>query len=91
MAVYQVLTINTDMKHITITALFVLFSFTVSADHVDNSKCIDELKHWKSLTEAQQNDSAAKALRDQGSAAWVQGDKALCESKYKQAITEATN
>lgn len=79
------------MKHIIITCLFVLFTHTVSADHADNSKCIDELKHWKSLTEAQQNDSAAKALRDQGTAAWVSGDKALCESKYKQAITEATN
>ena len=79
------------MKHIMITCLFVLFTVTVSADHSDNSRCIDEIKHWKSLTEAEQNDSAAKALRDQGSAAWVQGDKALCESKYKQAITEATN
>ena len=61
------------------------------ADHSDNGKCLDEIKHWNSLNDAQKNQADAKAKRDEGSNHWAQGDKADCEADYKQAIILATD
>jgi hypothetical protein len=61
------------------------------ADHSDNGKCLDEIKHWNSLTDAQKNEADAKAKRDEGANHWAQGDKAECEADYKQAIILATD
>jgi hypothetical protein len=61
------------------------------ADHSDNGKCLDEIKHWNSLTDAQKSEADAKAKRDEGANHWAQGDKAECEADYKQAIILATD
>ena len=73
----------------TITALFLTVS--ASADHSDNGKCIDEIKHWNSLTGAQKNEADAKAKRDEGTNAWAQGNKEACETAYTEAIILATD
>ena len=73
----------------TITALFITVS--ASADHVANGKCIDEIKHWNSLTQAQKEQADAKAKRDEGTNAWANGDKGACETAYTQAIILATD
>ena len=61
------------------------------ADHADNGKCLDEIKHWNGLTEAQKSEADAVAKRDEGSNAWAVGDKPACEAAYKQAIILATD
>ena len=61
------------------------------ADHSDNGQCLDEIKHWNSLTEAQKSEADAVAKRDEGSNAWASGDKSACEAAYKQAIILATD
>ena len=68
----------------TITALFITVS--ASADHVDDGKCIDEIKHWNTVKSTGEANPAAKALRDEGTNAWAQGDKVTCEAKYKAAL-----
>ena len=73
----------------TITAMFLTVS--ASADHSDNGKCLDEIKHWNSLTGAQKSQADAKAKRDEGTNAWATGDKEACETAYTQAITLATD
>ena len=64
---------------------------SAEADHEDNGKCLDEIKHWNGLTDAQKSETDAIAKRDEGSTHWAQGDKADCEADYKQAIILATD
>ena len=71
--------------------LLVACSNNAEADHSDNGKCLDEIKHWNGLTEAQKSEADAVAKRDEGSTHWAQGDKADCEADYKQAIILATD
>ena len=76
--------------------LIMLFGLLVAcskadADHSDNGKCIDEIKHWNGLTEAQKSEADAVAKRDEGSTHWAQGQKSECEADYKQAIILATD
>ena len=61
------------------------------ADHSDNGKCLDEIKHWNLLTSAQQEQADAKAKRNEGTNAWASGDKEACETAYTQAIILATD
>ena len=61
------------------------------ADHSDNGKCLDEIKHWNGLSEAQKSQADAVAKRDEGSNQWAMGDKSKCEAAYKEAITLATD
>ena len=61
------------------------------ADHSDNGQCLDEIKHWNSLTGAQKKEADAVAKRDEGATHWAQGEKSECEADYKQAIILATD
>ena len=61
------------------------------ADHSDNGQCLDEIKHWNGLSEAQKSETDAVAKRDEGSNAWATGDKEKCETAYTQAIILATD
>lgn len=79
------------MNKLAIATLLFLFSTVALADHADNGKCLDEIKHWNSLTEAQKSEADAVAKRDEGSNAWAVGDKPACEAAYKQAIILATD
>ena len=81
------------MKKLIMIALFGLLiaCSKAEADHSDNGKCLDEIKHWNSLTEAQKSEADAKAKRDEGTNAWASGDKEACETAYTQAITLATD
>ena len=79
-------------KILLISALALLIGCSqAEADHSDNGKCLDEIKHWNSLTDAQKSEADAKAKRDEGANHWAQGDKAECEADYKQAIILATD
>tara|TARA_Y100001972_G_scaffold112938_1_gene147128 strand:- start:399 stop:656 length:258 start_codon:yes stop_codon:yes gene_type:complete len=71
--------------------LLVACSTPAEADHSDNGKCIDEIKHWNSLTDSQKSEADAVAKRDEGTGEWVKGDKVKCEAAYKSAITLATD
>ena len=73
----------------TITAMFLTVS--AGADHSDNGKCLDEIKHWNSLSGAQKKEADAVAKRDEGASHWASGDKSKCEAAYKSAITLATD
>lgn len=66
-------------------------STPAQADHTDNGKCLDEIKHWNGLTDAQKREADAVAKRDEGAGKWQEGDKSACESAYKEAITLATD
>tara|TARA_B100001248_G_scaffold183281_1_gene139562 strand:+ start:411 stop:650 length:240 start_codon:yes stop_codon:yes gene_type:complete len=79
------------MKKLALTTLFVLFTTVAWADHADDGKCLDEIKHWNGLTESQKSEADAVAKRDEGSNAWAVGDKSACEAAYKQAIILATD
>ena len=81
------------MNKLLLIALFGLLiaCSKAEADHSDNGKCLDEIKHWNSLTEAQKSEADAKAKRDDGTNAWASGDKEACETAYTQAITLATD
>ena len=82
------------MKKLLLIALFGLLvacSTPAEADHSDNGKCLDEIKHWNSLTGAQKKEADAVAKRDEGANAWASGDKEACETAYTQAITLATD
>ena len=82
------------MKKLLLTMAFGLLvacSTPAEADHSDNGKCLDEIKHWNSLTESQKSESDAVAKRDEAAGHWVTGDKAKCEAAYKQAIILATD
>ena len=82
------------MKKLLLTMAFGLLvacSTPAEADHSDNGKCLDEIKHWNSLTESQKKESDAVAKRDEGTNAWASGDKSACEAAYKSAITLATD
>ena len=81
------------MKKILLIALFGLLvaCSNADADHSDNGKCLDEIKHWNGLSEAQKSQADAKAKMDEGANHWAQGDKADCEADYKQAIILATD
>ena len=81
------------MKKLLLIALFGLLiaCSKAEADHSDNGKCLDEIKHWNGLTESQKSETDAKAKRDEGSNHWASGDKADCEADYKQAIILATD
>ena len=81
------------MKKLLLIALFGLLvaCSNADADHSDNGKCLDEIKHWNGLTDDQKNQADAIAKRDEGSTHWAQGDKADCEADYKQAIILATD
>ncbi len=81
------------MKRLLLISAFALLVGCASAeaDHSDNGKCLDEIKHWNGLTEAQKSQTDAVAKRDEGSTHWAQGDKADCEADYKQAIILATD
>jgi len=81
------------MKRLLLISAFALLVGCASAeaDHSDNGKCLDEIKHWNGLTDAQKSQTDAVAKRDEGSNHWAQGDKADCEADYKQAIILATD
>jgi hypothetical protein len=79
------------MKKILATVIMTLFTLPTFADHSDNGKCIDEIKHWNSLSDAEKNEADAKAKRDEGTSHWVAGEKPECEADYKQAIILATD
>ena len=82
------------MKKLLLIALFgfvVACSTPAEADHSDNGKCLDEIKHWNSLTGAQKKEADAVAKRDEGATHWAQGEKSECEADYKQAIILATD
>ena len=82
------------MKKLIMIALFgvlVACSTPASADHSDNGKCLDEIKHWNSLTGAQKKEADAVVKRDEGTSHWASGDKSKCEAAYKSAITLATD
>ena len=76
---------------IALFGLLVACSNTAEADHTDNGKCLDEIKHWNSLTGAQKKEADAKAKANEGASHWAQGDKSECEADYKSAITLATD
>ena len=76
---------------IALFGLLVACSTPAEADHSDNGKCLDEIKHWNSLSDAQKSEADAVAKRDEGTNHWAQGDKADCEADYKQAIILATD
>ena len=81
------------MKKLLLIMLFGLLiaCYKAEADHSDNGKCLDEIKHWNGLTEAQKSEADAVAKRDEGSTHWAQGQKSECEADYKQAIILATD
>ena len=79
------------MNKLAIATLLFLFSTVAVADHADNGKCLDEIKHWNTLTGDQKSEADAVAKRDEGAGHWVSGDKAACEAAYKQAIILATD
>lgn len=82
------------MKKLLMIALFGVLaacSTPAQADHSDNGKCLDEIKHWNSLTGAQKKEVDAVAKRDAGATHWAQGEKSECEADYKQAIILATD
>tara|TARA_B100000424_G_scaffold255071_1_gene233707 strand:+ start:97 stop:351 length:255 start_codon:yes stop_codon:yes gene_type:complete len=81
------------MKKLLLIALFglVIACSKAEADHSDNGKCLDEIKHWNTLTGDQKSEADAVAKRDEGAGHWVSGDKAACEAAYKQAIVLATD
>ena len=82
------------MKKLLLIMLFGLLvacSTTAEADHSDDGKCIDEIKHWNGLTDAQKQQADAKAKMNDGANHWAQGDKADCEADVKQAIILATD
>lgn len=82
------------MKQLLLSLAFigmVACSTPAEADHSDNGKCLDEIKHWNGLTEVQKSEADAVAKRDEGSNAWATGDKSTCESAYKEAIVLATD
>lgn len=76
------------MKHLipAIALLTLVACGSAEADHTDNGKCLDEIKHWNTIKATGEQNADAVALRDEGSNAWASGDKSLCESKYKEAI-----
>ena len=81
------------MKKLLLIALFglVIACSEAEADHSDNGKCLDEIKHWNTLTGDQKSEADSVAKRDEGAGHWVSGDKAACEAAYKQAIILATD
>ena len=81
------------MKKLLLISAFALLigCSQAEADHSDNGKCLDEIKHWNSLTDAQKSEADAVAKRDEGSNAWATGDKEKCETAYTQAIILATD
>ena len=81
------------MKKLLLISAFALLigCSQAEADHSDNGKCLDEIKHWNGLTEAQKKETDAVAKRDEGTNAWASGDKEKCETAYTQAITLATD
>lgn len=82
------------MKKLLLIALFgfvVACSTPAEADHSDNGKCLDEIKHWNSLSGAQKKEADAVVKRDEGATHWAQGEKSECEADYKQAIILATD
>ena len=81
------------MKKLLLIALFglVIACSEAEADHSDNGKCLDEIKHWNSLSDAQKSEADAIVKRDEAAVHWVQGDKVECEAAYKQAIILATD
>ncbi len=82
------------MKKLLMIGLFgvlVACSTPAEADHSDNGKCLDEIKHWNGLTEGQKSEADAVAKRDEGSNNWAMGKKSECEAAYKQAIILATD
>ena len=82
------------MKKLLLIMLFgvlVACSTPADADHSDNGKCLDEIKHWNGLTNAQKKEADAVVKRDEGANAWATGDKEACETAYTEAITLATD
>jgi len=81
------------MKRLLLLSAFALLIGCASAeaDHSDDGKCLDEIKHWNSLTKSQKAESDAKDKANEGATHWAQGDKAECEADYKQAIILATD
>ena len=82
------------MKKLLLIMMFgvlVACSTTAEADHSDNGKCLDEIKHWNGLSDAQKEQADAKAKMNDGANHWAQGNKADCEADVKQAIILATD
>ena len=71
--------------------VLVACSTPADADHSDDGKCLDEIKHWNSLTQEQKSQADAKAKRDEGTNQWAQGNKEACETAYTEAIILATD
>lgn len=78
------------MKRFLATLALITIASTSVADHVDNGRCLDEIKHFQSLyrtsTASAEAKASAIAKRDQGNARRVTGKEAECEALYKEAI-----
>jgi hypothetical protein len=78
------------MKKLLATLAFITIASVSFADHSDNGKCLDEIKHFQSLLKTSsasaEAKASAKAKRDQGNAKRVTGKEAECEALYKEAI-----
>ena len=79
------------MKKLLLISGLALLIGSASADHSDNGKCLDEIKHWNSLSGSEKKEADAVAKRDEGAGHWTNGDKSACEAAYKQAIILATD
>lgn len=78
------------MKRFLATLALVTIASVSVADHTDNGRCLDEIKHFQSLLKTTSASAEAKATalakRDAGNAKRVTGKEAECEALYKQAI-----
>ena len=81
------------MKHI--LPIIVLFSLVAcstpaEADHSDNGKCTDEIKHLQTLEASADKSSSeynqARELKSTGLGARLNGKEDRCEELLKQAI-----
>lgn len=78
------------MKRILATLAFLVLATTAVADHSDNGRCLDEIRHFQSLfkttTAGAEAKASALAKRDAGNAKRITGKEAACEALYKEAI-----
>ena len=78
------------MKRFLATLAVITLASTAWADHSDNGRCLDEIRHFQSLYKTSTASAEAKAQalakRDTGNARRVTGKEAECEALYKEAI-----
>lgn len=78
------------MKRFLATLAFITIASVSVADHSDNGRCLDEIKHFQALyktsTASAEAKASAIAKRDAGNAKRLTGKEAECEALYKEAI-----